>query len=139
VRSSFAFAIALMDFAFAGNVWIAALLLAFIGAGMMIQMAASNTILQSIVDEDKRGRVISLFTMAFMGAAPLGSLVAGAVASKMGLQWTLFGCGVYCLIVALVFAKHAPRLKAETHPIYVSKGIMEAEEEAELLVGEGAV
>ena len=139
VRSSFAFAIALMAFAFAGNVWIAALLLAFIGAGMMIQMAASNTILQSIVDEDKRGRVMSLFTMAFMGAAPLGSLIAGAFTSKVGLQWTLFGCGVYCLVVAVVFAKHAPHLKAETRPLYVRKGIMEAEEETELLIGEGAV
>lgn len=139
VISSFAFSLALIVFSFASNFWLAALVLAVIGLCMMIQMASINTILQTIIEDDKRGRVMSLFTMAFLGTAPIGSLLAGAIANHFGLQVTLFGCGIYCLIVAALFTSQLPRIRAETRPIYIQKGLLEAENETNLLSGEGAV
>jgi MFS family permease len=130
VLSSFAFSIFMMLFAMTHSFWPAMIVLAFVGACMMIQMASINTILQTIVEEDKRGRVMSLFTMAFMGAAPIGSLAAGALADRIGLSQTLMGCGIYCFIVSVVFALHVPRLREATRPIYIEKGLLMAEEEA---------
>jgi MFS family permease len=120
----------MMLFAMTHSFWPAMIVLAFVGACMMIQMASINTILQTIVEEDKRGRVMSLFTMAFMGAAPIGSLAAGALADRIGLSQTLMGCGIYCFIVSVVFALHVPRLREATRPIYIEKGLLMAEEEA---------
>src|SRR5262249_42891955 len=77
---------------------------------MMVQMAASNTILQTIVDEDKRGRVMSFYTMAFLGMAPLGSLLAGALAARAGLKVAFVVNGALLLAGAVVFAFHLPRL-----------------------------
>ena len=70
----------------------------------MVQMAASNTILQTIVDDDKRGRVMSFYTMAFMGVAPLGSLLAGGMAARFGVASTLVISGMCCIIAAVIFA-----------------------------------
>lgn len=130
--SSFAFSILLIVFSFVNGFWPAMLVLAAIGACMMLQMASINTILQTIVEEDKRGRVMSLFTMAFMGAAPIGSLGAGALANKIGLSNTLLICGVYCLIVSIIFYRALPQWRKETRPIYIEKGLLIAEEEAEI-------
>src|SRR5262249_39697141 len=83
-----------------GESCILGLSLVFVGAagfGMMRHMAASNTILQTIVDEDKRGRVMSYYSLAIQGVAPFGSLVAGAIAGKIGAPWTLAWSGVVCL------------------------------------------
>lgn len=135
VASSFGYSLFLMVFAFTTSFWAALLVLPMIGACMMLQMASINTILQTIVDEDKRGRTMSLFTMAFMGAAPIGSLAAGAIADRIGLPYTLLGCGIYCFIVSCIFAAQMPRLREATRPIYIEKGILVAEEEAEVLVG----
>jgi MFS family permease len=77
----------------------------FIGFGMMVQMAGSNTVLQTIVDDDKRGRVMSFFVMAFIGLAPFGSLMAGSLASKIGTTNTLFIAGTFCLLGALMFVR----------------------------------
>ncbi len=131
--SSFAYSILLIGFSFVSSFWPAMILLAAIGACMMLQMASINTILQTIVDEDKRGRVMSLFTMAFMGAAPIGSLGAGALADKIGLSNTILGCGIYCLIVSIMFYRALPQWRKETRPIYIEKGLLIAEEEAEIL------
>jgi MFS family permease len=131
--SSFAFSLALIVFAFVNDFWLAMLVLAVIGGCMMLQMASINTILQTIVEEDKRGRVMSLFTMAFMGAAPIGSLGAGALAGKIGLSNTLLICGIYCLIVSFIFYRGLPQWRKDTRPIYIEKGLLIAEEEAEIL------
>ena len=131
--SSFAFSFLLIAFSFVDAFWPAMFVLAAIGACMMLQMASINTILQTIVEEDKRGRVMSLFTMAFMGAAPIGSLGAGALANKIGLSNTLLLCGIYCLIVSVIFLRALPRWRKETRPIYIEKGLLIAEEEAEIL------
>jgi MFS family permease len=87
-------------------------------------MASANTVLQTLVDDDKRGRVMSLFTMAFLGVAPFGSLLAGAVADRIGPQWTLVTAGGACLCAGLTFATRLPALRPFIRPIYVQRGIL---------------
>lgn len=99
-------------------------LIFFVGLGMMTQTAASNTILQTITDEDKRGRVMSFYTMAIMGTAPFGSLVAGWMAKWLGTPWTIFIAGAACLLGALLFYRRLPELKKIVRPVYVRMGIL---------------
>jgi MFS family permease len=93
------------------------------GFGMIMQMASSNTIIQTIVDDDKRGRVMSFYMMAFVGTAPFGSLLAGALASSIGAPNTLIIGGVACILGAIAFARKLPELRKLVHPIYVKLGI----------------
>jgi MFS family permease len=94
------------------------------GLGMMTHTAASNTILQTIADEDKRGRVMSFYTMALMGTAPFGSLLAGWMAKWLGTPWTIFIGGTVCLLGAMVFYRRLPELRRLVRPVYVSMGIL---------------
>ncbi len=89
-----------------------------------MHLAASNTILQTIVDEDKRGRVMSLYTMAFIGVAPLGSLLFGAVADAVGASTAVLAAGVGCVVGSVVFAVHLPALRERVRPIYMRLGIL---------------
>ncbi len=102
----------------------ALLVLFVIGFGMMVQMAASNTLLQTITPEDKRGRVMSFYTMAFLGMAPLGSLLTGTLAAWIGPQITMLVNGFLCLTGAAFFGFHLPRLRALVRPIYVRLDIL---------------
>ncbi|MBK7105206.1 MAG: MFS transporter [Ignavibacteriae bacterium] len=99
-------------------------LMIFIGWGMMTQMASSNTLLQTIVDEDKRGRIMSLYVMSFMGTAPLGSLLAGTLAGKIGASNAVLLMGVISLITAFWFSKKLPEIRKHTKPIYIKLGII---------------
>jgi MFS family permease len=83
------------------------------GFGAMIQMVSNNTILQTIVDDDKRGRVMSLFTMSFIGMAPFGNLAAGWLANRIGAPSTIFLSGALCIIAALLFLSRVPMLQRE--------------------------
>ena len=95
----------------------ALLCLTCVGAGGVLLMASSNTVVQSLVDEDKRGRVMSLFAMAFTGTTPLGNLVIGHLAGgRVGLRATVIGCGVGCVLCALGFLARLPRLRIEARP-----------------------
>ncbi|MCX7784778.1 MAG: MFS transporter [candidate division WOR-3 bacterium] len=96
----------------------------FIGFGMMVQMASSNTFLQTIVDDDKRGRVMSFYTLAFMGTMPLGSLLAGFLASKIGAQNTVLIGGLVSIVSAIIFAQKLPYLRTIIRPIYQKMGIL---------------
>ena len=100
------------------------LLLALTGFAMMVEMASGNTILQTIVEEDKRGRVMSLYTTAFVGIAPAGSLLGGALASAIGTPRTLAVAGLVCLVGAAVFAARLPNLRRNIRPIYIQAGIL---------------
>jgi MFS family permease len=100
------------------------LLMIFIGLGMMMQAAASNTILQTITDDDKRGRVMSFYTMAIMGTAPFGSLMSGGLAKVIGTPGTIFAGGLACIIGALYFLRRLPEMKKLVKPIYVRIGII---------------
>jgi MFS family permease len=91
---------------------------------MMVQMASSNMILQTISDDDKRGRVMSFYAMAFMGMAPFGSFLAGSLATTIGVQWTLALDGVICVSGALLFARDLPAIRKILRPIYIRMGII---------------
>jgi len=94
------------------------------GVGFMVQMASSNTVVQTIVREQMRGRVMSFYTMAFMGTAPFGSLLAGALASRIGVPNTILVGGGTCILGGLVFGSRLPRLRELVTPIYVERGIL---------------
>jgi MFS family permease len=100
------------------------ILMIFIGLGMMMQTAASNTILQTITDNDKRGRVMGFYTMAIMGTAPFGSLMAGGLAKVIGTPGTILAGGIASIIGALFFLRKLPELKILVRPIYVKIGII---------------
>jgi len=118
------FGSALMVFAMSRAVWLSLGVMLLIGVGQMVLMAGTNTLLQTMVDDDKRGRVMSFFTMASMGATPVGSLVAGSLASRLGAPWTLLSGGVLCIAGAVFFWIRLPKLKKLIRPIYVEKGII---------------
>jgi MFS family permease len=119
-----AFGVGLIAFSLARTVWVALLCLPLVGGGMMIATAATNTIVQTIVDEGMRGRVMAFYTMAFLGSAPIGSLIAGLLASRIGPQWTVLLGGLACLCAALWFAMRLPVLRRVARPVYVAKGIL---------------
>jgi MFS family permease len=122
--ASFIFGLGILIFSLSRIFLVSFLILVFAGFGMMVQMASSNTILQTIVDDDKRGRVMSLFTLAFMGMAPLGSLLAGSFAHWIGAPFTLRVAGVLCLGASFSFLWRLPRFRAMIRPIYFQKGIL---------------
>lgn len=99
-------------------------IIVFVGMGLMLQTAASNTILQTITDDDKRGRVMSFYTMAIMGSAPFGSLVAGILAKTIGTPYTILTGGIISIAGAILFFRKLPELKKLVHPIYVKMGII---------------
>jgi MFS family permease len=119
-----AFGAGLLAFSFSRVLWLSLTLMIVTGLGFMVQMAASNTVLQTIVEEDKRGRVMSFYTMAFMGTAPFGSLLAGSVAERIGAPHTLLFGGIACILGALWFARSLPALRRDVRPIYVKIGIL---------------
>ncbi|HZT81095.1 MAG TPA: MFS transporter [Gemmataceae bacterium] len=114
----------LIAFSFSQWWWLSAPLLSVTGFALMAQMASSNTILQTIVDEDKRGRVMSLYTMAFLGMSPLGSLLIGWLADVLGAPAALLISGVSCVLASLAFAPYLPSLRARVRPIYTRLGIL---------------
>jgi len=122
--STILFGTGLIILSFTTNFPLALILMIFIGLGMMMQTAASNTILQTITDDDKRGRVMSFYTMAIMGTAPFGSLMAGWMAKTIGTASTILFGGIVCIIGALFFLRKLPELKSLVRPIYVRMGII---------------
>lgn len=104
-------------------------ILIFTGFGFMVQMASSNTILQTVVEEEKRGRVMSLYTIAFLGVAPFGSLMAGFAAARIGAPHTVMIGGLTCIAGAVLYARQLPALRAAVRPIYVSMGLVPPESE----------
>jgi len=100
-------------------------LLFLAGTGMMVQTAASNTIIQTIVDEDKRGRVMSLLGMSLFGSVPLGSLLAGALATRIGAENTILIGGAICVGAAALFLRALPDVRRAIRPIYERLGILQ--------------
>lgn len=118
------FGVGLITFSLSRTFWLSLLLMVLTGLGMMVQVASSNTVLQTIVDDDKRGRIMSFYTMAFLGMSPFGSLLAGLLASKIGAPNTLLICGAFCVLGSLLFSRSLPRLREMVRPIYVRMGII---------------
>jgi MFS family permease len=99
------------------------LMMLLVGFGTIIQIAASNTFLQTIVDDDKRGRVMSIYTMAFLGMIPFGNLLGGALADRIGAPNTLIIAGIACILGSVVFAQQLPNLRRLVRPLYTKLGI----------------
>jgi MFS family permease len=118
------FGAALVGFGLSKIFWLSMGLLLVAGFGMMRHLAASNTILQTILEEEKRGRVMSFYAMAFQGMAPFGSLLAGVIAAQIGAPETVMLSGALCMAGAAIFARALPRLRSLIRPIYVERGIL---------------
>jgi MFS family permease len=118
------FGAGLIAFSFSRNFWLSFALMAVTGFGMMQLFAASNTVMQTIVEDDKRGRVMGYWTMAYMGASPFGSLLAGSLAPVIGAPGTVLLCGLGCLIGAAWFWLQIPKLRPVIRPIYQKLGIL---------------
>lgn len=127
VISSSLFGIGLITFSLSRVLWLSFLLMSLTGFGMMVQMASTNTVLQTIVEEDKRGRVMSFYAMAFMGMVPFGSLLVGSLANHIGAPYTVMIGGIACILGSVMFAKKLPSLRKIARPVYVEKGIISEE------------
>jgi MFS family permease len=118
------FGLSLAAFSLSHTMWLPVPLPVVAGMAMMTQPASSNTILQTIVEEDKRGRVMSLYTTAVFGAMPFGSMIAGVLADRIGTQRTILLGGAGCAIGALLFLRELPELRKLVRPIYRRLGIL---------------
>jgi MFS family permease len=127
--SAAVFGLGLIGFGFSHYFWLSMLTLLVAGMGMMQGMAASNTIIQTLVTEDKRGRVMSYYTMAFVGMAPFGSLLAGSMAHAIGAPLTVILNGAVVVLAAAWFFTRLPALRVVVRPIYLEMGIIPAAQE----------
>jgi MFS family permease len=123
------FGLGLIGFGLSHTFWSSMIAVLIAGMGMMQGMAASNTIIQTLVSEDKRGRVMSYYTMAFVGMAPFGSLLAGSMASAVGAPLTVVVNGSVVLLGAAWFLTRLPALRRTVRPIYQEMGIIPLREE----------
>ena len=122
--ASAVFGVGLVIFSLTASLWPALLVLAIAGCGFMIHLAATNTVLQTIVEERLRGRVMSFYTMAFFGTVPIGSLLGGLMAERYGAPRTVMVSGIICLAGSAWFAYKLPAIRAVVRPIYRERGII---------------
>jgi len=128
--SSMTYALALAAFAVSNRLAISLAIIPLAGWGMITNFAASNTILQTLVDDDKRGRVMSFFAMSFMGMTPFGVLIAGAMASHIArdpleaARRTLLIMSAVCLAASVRYWMILPRIRKFVRPVYVQRGIL---------------
>ena len=122
------FGLGLVAFGLSRNLWLSMAMMLVTGFGMMQGLTTSNTILQTLVDEKMRGRVMSYYTMAFVGMAPFGSLLAGAMAHAIGAPRTVIVSGIACMIGGLWFWSRLSRIRRDMRPIYQQLGIVPREE-----------
>lgn len=118
------FGLSLAGLAFSRTLWLSSAFLVIAGCSLMVHVASSNTILQTIVDDDKRGRVMAFYTMAFVGTAPFGSLLMGRLSESTSLGFAIGLGGLSCSAAAAVFLSGLPGLKAAIRPIYLRMGIL---------------
>jgi MFS family permease len=117
--------VALSAFSMSRNLWVSLALLSAFGFGLVVTAASTNTILQTVADEDKRARVISLYVMSFLGVAPIGNFAAGAVAEAAGVHETLFACGVAVMLAGVAFGFGLKSWGRAVRAVYVRQGIIE--------------
>jgi MFS family permease len=119
-----AFGTGLIALGLSRSLWLSFVIMLFVGGAMMTQTATSNTILQTIVEDDKRGRVMSFYSMAFLGMAPFGSLLAGGLAQRIGAPRTVVINGIICIAGAGWFASRFSTMRELVRPIYRTLGII---------------
>ena len=123
--SAFLFGSGLILFGLSHHLVLSLLLMLVVGFGMMQGLAASNTVIQTLVPEDKRGRVMSYYTMAFVGMAPFGSLLAGYLAHRVGAPHAVIITGTFCILGAIWFTTQLKAIRRIMRPIYIDMGIMQ--------------
>lgn len=123
-QATLAFGAALVAFASTDRLAVALIVLPISGAGFMIALAATNTVVQTLVPEHLRGRVMAFYTMAFLGTAPIGSLIAGFAAERIGAPRTIMIGGLACAMAGLWFYSSLPKLRDIVHPIYAERGLL---------------
>jgi MFS family permease len=128
--SAFCFGGGLILFGLSRSLALSLLVLLITGFGMMQGLAASNTVIQTLVPEDKRGRVMSYYTMAFVGMAPFGSLLAGALARRFGAPHTVMITGSACVLGGIWFTTQLRAVRRVMKPIYIEMGILPGAEQA---------
>jgi len=132
------FGVSLILFSLSRSFWLSAALLVPVGFSMMVQMASSNTLVQSMVPDSLRGRVMAVYAMMFMGMAPLGALLAGTLAGRIGAPTTVALGGGVCVLGALAFGLRLPALRNEARQIIVALHPAGGDP-AEEMTGEAAV
>ena len=118
------FGIGLVCFSLSASIWPSMFFMLLAGLGLIVQIASCNTVLQAMVDDDVRGRVMSFYIMAFIGVIPFGSLLAGGLAHIIGAANTLLINGTFCVLGSVLFAMKLPSLRKMIHPVYARKGIV---------------
>ncbi|HEY0704181.1 MAG TPA: MFS transporter [Candidatus Acidoferrales bacterium] len=121
------FGVSLILFAFSKMFWLSAILLVPVGFGVMLQMSSSNTLIQAMVPDELRGRAMAMYTMMFMGMAPIGSLLSGLLADWIGAPLTVAIGGVGAVIGAVLFLRKLPSLRFEAHQLIDAQGLVAAE------------
>jgi MFS family permease len=116
---------ALAGFSLSATLWLSLTLLAAFGAGLVVTAASINTILQSIAEEDRRARIISMYVMCFLGFAPIGNFLAGALAEAIGAHKTLLGCGLVVVLAGGLFSLGLKSWAQAVRPIYLKRGIIQ--------------
>ena len=123
-NSALMFSLGIAAFAISSTLWLSLLFMFLTGFAIILQMASSNTLLQTIADDSRRGRVMSFFTMAMMGMSPIGSFLAGTLANRIGAPTTVFIFGIICFAGTLLFARSLPLWRKEVRPVYEKMGII---------------
>ena len=118
--------VGLIFFSLSRTFYLSLALMPLTGCSAMLAMASSNTLLQTLAEDEMRGRIMAFFTMAFMGMAPIGSLLAGSLAAHIGAPATVRVGGLLCIAGAAAFAVVRPRLRPFVIPIYIRRGILPA-------------
>jgi MFS family permease len=118
--SAAGFGVSLIFFSLSRWFWLSAVLLLPVGFSMIVQMASSNTLIQAIVPDSLRGRVMAVYSMMFMGMAPFGALLAGALAQRIGAPITVMIGGTLCIVGAVAFWLRLPALRHEAQRVIIS-------------------
>ncbi|NTV28458.1 MAG: MFS transporter [Candidatus Omnitrophica bacterium] len=118
------FGTGLVLFGIVNNTYVAGVVAFFLGLAMILAIGSTNMVLQTVVEEDKRGRVMSLYGAALVGLTPVGSIIAGASAGQVGLEQTVLAGGLVCLVTAVVYWRHYPSFRTQLRAVYVKKGIL---------------
>jgi len=128
------FGASLILFTLSRHLWLSMTLLIPTGFGMMVQMGATNTLLQVMVPDRLRGRVMSLYSMMFIGMGPIGALAGGAIAARIGAPWTVAIGGITCLAGGAIFARRLPAMRPVARQLILAQGMGTGEPPASLAV-----
>jgi MFS family permease len=132
--SAAGFGFSLILFSFSRWFWLSVFLLIPVGYSVMLQMSSSNTLIQAMVPDHLRGRAMAVYTMMFMGMAPMGALFAGTMASHIGAPWTVTVGGLAAIIGAAAFMRHLPKVRIEARELLIAQGMIAAEPAEQIVV-----